>query len=126
VKQLIKALCFAATCVSGCTKPGYVTTIKSPLDGVSYTVETAFGFGGAIGSVDVSVYARLQRSGQTDKALVLSGSGLRFSSITWNTPHDVTFCLDGGITGTFHNIVLLRTGERTSEEIHNHLRDDCR
>lgn len=40
-------------------------------------------------------------------------------------PNDVTICLERGLTGSFYNVVLLRTGEITSEEIQNHLRDDC-
>lgn len=83
VRLLIPVLCLAASFVSGCAKPDHVTTISSPLEGVTYTVETTIGLG-AITSIYTSVYARLQRKGRTDRALVLSGENLQVSRITWN------------------------------------------
>jgi hypothetical protein len=115
-------LCLIVSFVSGCGKPDLVTTMKSPIDGVFYTVETYYGHGPS--SDTNRVYAHLERNGKAKKMLVLEGENLTVAKITWDSPHEATLCLDGGITGTFRSEVTLISGD-TSETIHNHLQEHC-
>ncbi|MDP9053422.1 MAG: hypothetical protein M3N93_03850 [Acidobacteriota bacterium] len=108
--------------MSGCSKPNAVTTFKSPMDGLFYTVETYYGSGPA--SDTSRVYAHLERDGKSRRMLVLEGDNLTVKKITWNSPYDATLCLDGGITGTFRSEVTLISGS-TSETIQNHLQEHC-
>jgi len=109
--------------VTGCSKPNTITTFKSPMDGLFYTVETYYGSGP---SSDTSrVYAHLERDGKTERMLVLEGENLTVKGITWDSPHAATICLEGGITGTFRSEVTLISG-KTSETIQNHLQEHCK
>ncbi len=111
--------------ISGCAKPDRVITIKSPTVGVFYTVET-FKAGGPA-SDTTRVYAHFERNGEAKRLLVLEGGNLTVKKIIWNDPHDVTVCLDGGITETFRNHVTLIVGDAPddSETINNSLQEHC-
>jgi hypothetical protein len=111
--------------ISGCAKPDRVITIKSPTDGVFYTVET-FKAGGPT-SDTTRVYAHLERNGKAKRLLVLDGGNLTVKKIIWNDPHNATLCLDGGITETFRNHVTLIVGDAPddSETINNSLLEHC-
>jgi hypothetical protein len=108
--------------ITGCAKPNAVATFRSPTDGLFYTVETYYGSGPA--SDTNRVYAHLERNGKAKKILVLEGENLTVTKITWNSSHDATLCLDGGITGTFRSEVTLISGN-ASETIQNHLQEHC-
>jgi hypothetical protein len=129
VSTVKKHICLAplsllVICIAGCAKPDRVVTIKSPFDGVFYTVETFNGHGPA-DSDFTRVYAHLQHGGKKDKQLVVDGTYLEFSKVVWDGPRDVTLCLkEGGITNSFRNEVTLFAGEN-SETIHNHLQEHC-
>ena len=60
--------------------------------------------------------------------LVLDGENLMVTKIIWNNSHDVTICLDGGITDTFRNEVTLIVGDgpHDSETIYSHLLESCK
>jgi uncharacterized protein YceK len=122
---LLLAVCLVVTLMSGCSKPDSITTIKSPTEGLFYTVEI-FKAGGPT-SDTTRVYAHLERNGKAKKMIVLDGENVTVSKIRWNNPHDTTLCLDGGITDTFRNEVTLIVGDTPddSETIHNHLREHC-
>jgi hypothetical protein len=122
---VLSTICLMLFLVSGCSKPDEVTTIKSPTEGVFYTVET-FKAGGPT-SDTTRVYAHMERHGKDKKLLVLDGENLTVTKIIWNNPHDATFCLNGGITNTFRNEVTLIVGDTPddSETIHNHLSEHC-
>ncbi len=109
--------------IAGCAKPDHVTTVKSPTEGVFYTVETFNGHGAA-DSDFTRVYAHLDRDGKSDRKLVVDGTYLEISKITWTGPHDVTLCKQAGITNSFRSEVTLISGD-TSETIHNHLEEHC-
>jgi hypothetical protein len=109
--------------ISGCARPNHVTTIKSPMEGVFYTVETFYGHGAA-DSDFTRVYAHLERNGESDKKLVVDGGYLEISKITWSGPHDVTLCKQSGTTSSFRRDVTLNSGD-ISETIHNHLQEHC-
>ena len=98
---------------------------KSPIEGLFYTVEV-FKAGGPT-SDTTRVYAHLERSGKAKKMLVLDGGNLTVAKIIWNNSHDVTLCLTGGITDTYHNEVTLIVGDapNDSETIYNHLQEHC-
>jgi hypothetical protein len=116
--------CLAVCFVSGCARPDKVTTVKSPTEGLFYTVETTIGHG-AISSDYTNVYAHLERNGKSARELVISGEYLESIQITWTTPHDAVLCLQSGsFTDLFRNEVTLRSGG-TSETIHNHLQEQC-
>jgi hypothetical protein len=119
VVLLATAFCF----IAGCARPDQVTTIPSPVDGVFYTVETFYGHGPT--SDTKRIYAHLQRNGRAKRLLVLEGENLTVTKVNWDGPHDVTLCLDGGITSTFRNVVTLILGN-ASETIRNHLLEDCK
>ncbi len=111
--------------VLGCGKPDSVVTVKSPIEGVFYTVETSYAAGPT--SDTTRVYAHLERGGRPRKILVLSGENMTVAKISWDNPHDVTLCLADGITDTFRNEVTLIVGNapEDSETIHNHLQEHC-
>jgi hypothetical protein len=115
--------CLIGILLSGCSKPDQVTTIKSPVEGVFFTVETFHGHGAA-DSDFTWVYAHLERNGKSRKVLVLSGTYLTVSKIVWVAPHEDTICIDGGITDTFRNEVTLIAGD-VSETIRSHLNEHC-
>lgn len=123
----MKRYCFIAvlivSLISGCAKPDHVTTVKSPTEGVFYTVETFNGHGAA-DSDFTRVYAHLERNGKSDRKLVVDGTYLEISKIIWAGPHDVTLCKQAGITNSFRSEVTLISGD-TSETIHNHLEEHC-
>jgi hypothetical protein len=125
----MKKYCFLAASflltavVSGCAKPDDVVTLKSPTDGVFYTVETSHNSGPV--SDDTRVYAHLERNGKTRKILVLAGGDLTVERIIWTSPHEGTFCLQGGITDTFRNEVTLILDDKISETMHHHLQEHC-
>jgi hypothetical protein len=122
---VLPMICLMSFLVSGCSKPDGVTTIKSPTEGVFYTVEI-FKAGGPT-SDTTRVYAHMERHGKDKKLLVLDGENLTVAKIIWNNPHDATFCLDGGITNTFRNEVTLIVGDTPDDSvtIYNHLREHC-
>ena len=101
-----------------------MTIIRSPLQGVFYTIETFYGYGPS--SDDTQVFAHLERNGKLKKQLVLDGENLELR-IIWNDPHDATLCLAGSITHTYDNVVTLIVGDapEDSETIHNHLDEHC-
>lgn len=107
----------------GCAKPDRVERVSSPTDGVFYTVEY-FGNGPLVSDF-TRVYAHLERGGKSDKKLVIDGDYLEFSKIVWDSPHDVTLCMQRGTTNTFRNEVTLSAGN-ASETIYNHLREVSR
>jgi len=111
--------------VSGCNTDT-VTTIKSPIRGVFYTVEVSKAGGPAADTT--RVYAHLERNGKARKILVLSGENLTVGAIIWSTPHNASLCLEGGITDTFRNEVTLIVGDtpEDSETIHNVLQEQCK
>jgi hypothetical protein len=123
--SLLISLYLMADLVSGCAKPDHVTTTKSAVKGVFYTVEV-FKAGGPT-SDTTRVYAHLERNGKAKKMLVLDGGNLTVAKIIWNNPHDVTLCLAGGITETFRNEVTLIVGDDPddSETIYNHIEEHC-
>ena len=110
----------------GCNRPDSVTTIRSPLGGVFYTVEVSKSSGPT--SDFTRVYAHLERNGKAKKILVLDGENLTVGPILWSTPHDATLCLQGGITDTFRNEVTLIVGDTPadSETIHHVLQEQCK
>jgi hypothetical protein len=120
---LLTATCVIVSLLSGCSKPDSVTTIKSPIEGMFYTVEISKAGGPT--SDTTRVYAHLERNGKAKKILVLDGENVKVARIIWNNPHDATLCLDGGITDTFRNEVTLIVGDapNDSETIHNHLQE---
>ena len=109
--------------ISACAKPASVETIKSPSEGLFYTLEYFNGRGPA-DSDFTKVYAHFMYEGESDKALVLDGTNLTISQITWDGPHDVTICVQRGWTNTFHNEINLMIG-RNWKSVHNHLRENC-
>jgi len=115
--------CLTGILLSGCSEPEHVTTIKSPVESVFYTVETFYEHGAA-DSDFTRVYAHLERNGKSKKVLVLSGTNITVSKIFWTAPHEDTICLDGGITDTFRNEVTLIAGD-VSETIRSHLKEHC-
>jgi hypothetical protein len=122
---LFLVACLVVSLVSACGKRDSIMMVKSPTDGVYYTIEVSKAIG--LASDTTRVYAHLQRNGKTRKILVLSGEDLTVTRITWKNPHDATICLDGGITDTFRNEVTLIVGDglNDSESIHNHLDEHC-
>ena len=122
-KLLAFSTLMSVALVSGCSKPDSVATFKSPKPGLFYTVETYNGSGPS--SDTTRVFAHLDRNGKSKKMLVLEGENLTVTTITWNAPDAATFCLDGGITGTFRSEVTLISGG-SSETIHNHLQESCK
>ena len=120
---LVTVLFLIVSVVSGCSKADHVTTIKSPIDGVFYTVET-FNGSGPVDPDFTRVYAHLVRSGKSDKKLVMDGGYVDISQITWVGPHDVALCMESGVTNSFRSEVTLVAGG-SSETIHNHLQEHC-
>ena len=120
---LVTTLCVALSLALGCARPDHVESIKGPVEGVFYTVETFYGHG-AIASDFTRVYAHLERNGKSDRQLVIDGEYLEFSKIIWVGPHDVTLCMKGGFADSFRTQVTLTVGN-ASETIHNHLEEHC-
>ncbi len=117
----ISALLLLATLIA-CSRHTQITTIKSPVAGVFYTVETYEGQG-AIDNDYTRVYLHMERSGQSDKALVLSGTYVTVSKVEWiNSTENVIFMENGGFTSTFQNQVTLRAGGIT-ETYHAYLQE---
>ncbi len=123
-RPYLAILFFSSLFLSGCRKADHVATIKSPLDGVFYTVEVFHGIGL---SPDVTrVYAHFERDGRSSrKFLVIDGEDLEFSKIAWDDPHNVTFCMKSGSTDSFRSEATLSIG-LTSVTIYNHLQEDSR
>ena len=107
------------SCYNPVWKPDHVTTVKLPIDGVFYTVESYYGRG-AIAPDVTRVYAHLERAGKTIKALVLQGEDLSVK-ITWgfDNPRTVTFCFSG-FTGIFQNQVTLSVGGTPGSSVTMH------
>jgi hypothetical protein len=120
-RNFLSAVCFVIGLLTGCARPDHVTKMNSPIEGVFYTVETYYGRGPS--SDTNRVYANLERNGKA-KMLVLEGENLTVAKITWESSHEATLCLKGGITVTFRNEVTLIAGN-TSETIHNRLQEHC-
>jgi hypothetical protein len=112
-------LCLLVNVISACANDERIKTINSPVDGVFYTVETTDAY--------TRVYARSERDGKFDKQLVLEGNRLQLSKVIWNTPYDVTLCLERGTTESFHSQVILIVGGSAGafEIIKNHLEEHC-
>jgi len=104
------------------SKPDQIATIKSPTDGVFYTVETFEGHG-AIDNDYTRVYLHMERSGESAKALVLSGTYVTVSKVAWINATENTIYIDGGFTSTFCNQVTLRAGGVT-ETFHAYLQEN--
>ncbi|WP_133166886.1 hypothetical protein [Solimicrobium silvestre] len=115
-------LCILLSLVLGCSKPDQVKTIKSPTDGIFYTVEIYHEHSPVADGT--RVYANLERHGKVERMLVLEGGDLTITDINWNGPYDATLCLNGGITDTFRNEVTLISGD-TAVTIHNYLHENC-
>ena len=111
--------------VLGCGKSDSVQIVKSPIKGLFYTVELSKAAGPV--SNTTRVFAHLERGGKSKKILVLDGSDMTISKITWNNPHDVTLCLAAGITSTFRNQETLIVGDTPADSItiHNNLDEHC-
>jgi len=108
---------------SACSRSIQISTIKSPVAGVFYTVETYEGQG-AIDNDYTRVYLHMERSGQSDKALVLSGTYVVVSKVEWiNSTENVIFTENGGFTDTYRNQVTLRAGGVT-ETFHAYLQEN--
>ena len=124
-KKNVRLICLLSVLgiISACAKPDSVETIKSPTEGLFYTVEGFNGIGPA-DSDSTRVYARFRHGGESDKELVLEGTNLTISQVTWDGSHDVTICVQRGVTSIFRNEVTLRIG-RNWEQVHNHLRENC-
>jgi hypothetical protein len=125
--KLVAMMLLPSLVLSGCARPERVKTFSSPRAEIFLTVETYGGGPGPLGSDVTKVYAHFERYGKSRRVLVMEGDSLTISNIIWNTPHDDTICLDGGITDTFHNQVtlILGNGQEDSETIHNHLDEHC-
>lgn len=108
--------------VSGCAKPDSVTEFKSPIDGLYYTVEEHRASGPT--SDSSRVVAHLYRNGGSNRIVILEGENLVISTLRWDSPSQVTLCLNGGITSTFRNEVTLISG-RDSVTVHNRLIESC-
>jgi hypothetical protein len=123
--SLLMSLYLMVNLASGCATPDHITTTKSPIEGLFYTVEVFKADGPT--SDWTRVYAHLDRNGKAKKMLVLDGGNLIVAKIIWNSPHDVTLCLAGGVTDTFRNEVTLIVGDGPddSETIYNHLQEHC-
>jgi len=122
--RLLTILYLVALLTSACAKPDHVTTIKSPLNDVFFTIETFNGHGAADADF-TRVYAHFERNGKSDKKLVVDGTYLEIPKINWTGPHDVTLCKQAGITNSFRSDVTLTAGT-TSESIRNHLDERCK
>jgi hypothetical protein len=109
--------------VLGCARPDEVVTIKSPTDGVFYTIETSHAAGPV--SDTTRVYAHFERNGKARKILALAGENLTVERIIWINPHEGTFCIQGGITDTFRNQVTLILNDKIDETMHHHLQEGC-
>ena len=117
----VSALLLLATFIA-CSRHTQIAMIKSPVAGVFYTVETYEGQG-AIDNDYTRVYLHMERSGQSDKALVLSGTYVTVTKIEWiNSVENVIFMENGGFTSTFQNQVTLRAGGVT-ETFHAYLQE---
>ena len=123
MKRYVFLTALLVSFIAGCAKPDHVTTVKSPTEGVFYTVETFNGHGAA-DSDFTRVYAHLERNGKSDKKLVVDGGYLEISKIIWTGPHDVVLCKQAGITNSFRSDVTLISGD-ASETIHNLLQEHC-
>ena len=113
-------LCVIIIFARGCTKPDHTTTVKSPIEGIFYTIED-YEYG-AMASNITQVYVHMEHVEKTTKKLVLEGSNL-LVSINWDKddPHEVTFCI-AGYTSTFKNIVHLRLDNRQDVTMHHSLK----
>ena len=124
---LLSVLIFGSGCYSPDRNPDDIATVKLPIDGIFYTIETYYGHGLAIAPDITRVYAHLERAGKSIKILVLEGEDLTVK-ITWDkdNPHEVRFCTTGFI-GIFQNIVTLIVGDTpgSSVKIHHNLKDCC-
>jgi len=106
-----------------CSRSTQISTIKSPVAGIFYTVETYEGQG-AIDNDYTRVYLHMERSGHSDMALVLSGTYVVVSKVEWiNSTENVIFTENGGFTDTFRNQVTLRAGGVT-ETFHAYLQEN--
>ena len=111
-------------CVACSGAPREITTIKSPTDGVYYTVETWTGEGAIVNNW-TEVNAHLKRGGRSDKKLVLEVSNADDTKIVWINSYEARICIPaGGVTATFRNQVTLADGD-ASVTLHNQLREDC-
>ncbi len=108
--------------LSGCSKPDSVLISRAPTPGLFYTVENYYA-GGPVSDTN-RVYAQFEHDGVTRRLLVLEGENLTVKKLIWNDAHDVTLCIDGGITGVFRNEVTLIVG-KSSVTVHNHLQERC-
>lgn len=116
-------LCLISGLMVGCSKPDHVSTIKTPIAGFYYTIET-HEIPGPLGSDFTRVYAHLERDGKTAKIKVLTGDYVKISKVLWIGPRENVICLDSGITDTFRNEYTVSAGG-SFEKIHSHLRENC-
>jgi hypothetical protein len=120
--RLPLSLVFSLFLMNGCSQPDEVKIYKSPVEGLYYTVE---GYHAAGPTSDTSrVVAHMVRNGEETTLLVLEGENLVVANVHWESPSEVTLCLDGGITSTFRNEVTLISG-RESVTLRNLLTETC-
>ena len=121
----ISILLLVLLSILGCGKSDSVQIVKSPIQGLFYTVELSKAAGPV--SDTTRVFAHLERNGKSRKILVLDGSDMTISRIIWNNPQDVTLCLAAGITATFRNQETLIVGDTPADSItiHNNLDEHC-
>ena len=108
-----------------CGKSDFVQIVKSPVDGLFYTIELSKAAGPV--SDTTRVFAHFERGGKSRKILVLDGSDIAISRIVWDGSHDVTLCLAAGITSTFRNQETLIVGDTPEDSItvNNTLDEHC-
>lgn len=111
-------ICFAFIFSLNCSKPNEIKTIKTPIDGIFFTIETSYGRA-AMDSDITEVYANLERNGRKDKTLVLHGQNMTVSNIVCVNDRNYTICVDSGITTISNGEIALKAGD-ASEKIHCH------
>jgi len=118
----LMALTFLVILVScSSSNPDQVVILKSPIEGVFYTVETHHGQG-VLDDDYTRVYLHLERSGKSVKELILSGEYVNVSKIEWANSTQNTIFFDSGITDTFRNEVTLSIGG-VSQAFHAYLQE---
>lgn len=115
--------CVAIASLSACSKPDHVSTLKFPVEGLTYTVETYDGEG-PVSADFTRVYAHLIREGEADRQLVVDGEYLTIAGVVWAEPSTVILCIPEGITNSFRNEVTLRANG-ASMAVHTVLRERC-
>ena len=95
--------------VLNCSKPNEVKTIKTPIDGVSFTVETFYGHA-AMDADITNVSAIFEQNGKRCKKLVLHGQNVTITNINWINEDKFLICVNGGIITILNSNVTLNAG----------------